>query len=77
MNDVLIETHVLTVYYGHQRGIRHVGLSVKQGDVFGLDCGGLASSERLCFITPYKAVMLFATMFHPFVNLGKYVHSHD
>ncbi|HYO89351.1 MAG TPA: ATP-binding cassette domain-containing protein, partial [Candidatus Limnocylindrales bacterium] len=30
-----IETHQLTVYYGKQRGIKEVNLSVEYGEVFG------------------------------------------
>jgi beta-exotoxin I transport system ATP-binding protein len=35
MNDLLIQTHDLTVFYGQQRGILNVNLSVERGEVFG------------------------------------------
>ena len=35
MNDLIIETHDLTVYYGNHRGILNVDLSVEKGEVFG------------------------------------------
>ena len=35
MNDTIIETHELTVYYGRHRGIKDVHLSVEKGEVFG------------------------------------------
>lgn len=35
MSASVIETHDLTVYYGRQRGIQDVDLSVQEGEVFG------------------------------------------
>ena len=35
MNDNVIETRDLTVFYGHHRGILNLNLSVKRGEVFG------------------------------------------
>lgn len=35
MEEYVIETHDLTVYYGQHRGIINVNLSVKKGEVFG------------------------------------------
>ena len=35
MNDTIIETHDLTVYYGTHRGILNIDLSVEKGEVFG------------------------------------------
>jgi ABC-type transporter Mla maintaining outer membrane lipid asymmetry ATPase subunit MlaF len=35
MNDPLIQTHDLTVFYGRQRGILNVNLTVERGEVFG------------------------------------------
>lgn len=35
MNDKIIETHGLTVYYGVHRGIVDVALSVEKGEIFG------------------------------------------
>lgn len=35
MNDTVIETHDLTVFYGKHRGILEINLSVEQGEVFG------------------------------------------
>ena len=35
MNDPLIQTHDLTVYYGRQRGILGVNMCVERGEVFG------------------------------------------
>jgi len=35
MNDSVIETHGLTVYYGPHRGIQGINLSIKRGEVFG------------------------------------------
>jgi len=35
MNDMVIETHDLTVFYGKHRGIIKINLSVERGEVFG------------------------------------------
>ncbi len=35
MSDKIIETHDLTVYYGKQRGIKGVNLTVEKGEAFG------------------------------------------
>jgi ABC-2 type transport system ATP-binding protein len=35
MNDTIIKTHDLTVFYGKHRGIIEVNLSVEPGEVFG------------------------------------------
>lgn len=35
MSENVIETHDLTVYYGEQRGIKDVNLTVEKGEVFG------------------------------------------
>ena len=35
MNETIVETHGLTVYYGKHRGILDVDLSIEKGEVFG------------------------------------------
>src|SRR4030042_424072 len=34
-SEIILETNNLTVYYGSQRGIKNLNLSIKRGEVFG------------------------------------------
>lgn len=51
MNDNIIETEGLTVYYGRQRGILDVDLQVRKGEVFGFlgpNGAGKTTLQRVC-----------------------------
>jgi ABC-2 type transport system ATP-binding protein len=50
MNEKIIETHELTFYYGKQRGIKDVDLTVEKGEAFGFlgpNGSGKTTTQRL------------------------------
>ena len=67
MNDNIIETKALTVYYGRQRGIEAVDLRVNRGEIFGFlgpNGAGKTTLQRVLMdvIAPRQAARLFSAL---------------
>ncbi|MBN2536083.1 MAG: EFR1 family ferrodoxin [Spirochaetales bacterium] len=59
-SEVILETSNLTVYYGSQRGIKDLNLSIKKGEIFGfLGPNGAGKTTTLRVVLDIIPILIF------------------